>query len=116
MTSFPGEKYWQNMQALLAGGQLIIDRPRGRPHPRYADLIYPLDYGYLQGTVSADGQGIDVWLGASGSRILTGILCTFDIVKQDAEVKLLAGCSSQEVETILHFSDSFICSLYIPRP
>ena len=116
MTSCADDQFWREMQALLSGAELIIDRPRGRPHPRYPELIYPLDYGYLQGTTAGDGQGIDVWLGASGSRKLTGILCTFDIVKKDAEVKLLAGCSSQEVQTILSFSETFICSLYIPRP
>jgi inorganic pyrophosphatase len=116
MTSFPDEKYWQTMQALLSNTQLVVDRPRGRAHPRYPELVYPLDYGYLDGTTAADGQGIDVWIGTSGSRILTGILCTFDIVKRDAEIKLLAGCSRRDVETILRFNATFICYLYIPRP
>jgi len=103
------------MQALLAEAQVIVDRPRGRAHPRYPELVYPLDYGYLENTTAGDGDGIDVWIGIPGSRKLTGILCTFDTVKRDAEVKLLAGCSAQDVATILHFNDS-LYTLYIPKP
>jgi inorganic pyrophosphatase len=29
----------------------------------YPDMIYPCDYGYLPGTVAADGDGIDVLVG-----------------------------------------------------
>src|SRR5437899_2287817 len=105
MTSSHNEKYWQAMQALLSSTPVVIDRPRGQPHPRYPDLVYPLDYGYLEGTTSGDGQGIDVWIGSLADKVLTGILCTFDRVKRDAEIKLLAGCSAQDVETILQFND-----------
>ncbi len=104
------------MQALLSDARVIIDRPRGRAHPRYPELIYPLDYGYLDGTASGDGDGIDVWIGSLGGKTLTGILCTLDTVKRDAEVKLLAGCNAQDVETILQFNDNFMCYLYIPQP
>jgi len=103
------------MQALLSGARVVIDRPRGQPHPRYPELVYPLDYGYLEGTASGDGDGIDVWIGSLGGKTLTGILCSFDPVKRDAEVKLLAGCSAQDVETIWHFNDDFMRYLYIPR-
>lgn len=116
MTSFPDEKYWLAMQALLESTQVVIDRPRGRPHPRYPELIYPLDYGYLEGTSSGDGDGIDVWIGTAGSKTLSGILCTFDTVKRDAEIKLLAGCSLQDVETILQFNNDGMYCMYIPNP
>ncbi len=56
--------FWQSMTQLLITNSLIIDRPKGTTHPRYPDLIYPLDYGYLENTTSSDGGGIDVWLGS----------------------------------------------------
>jgi inorganic pyrophosphatase len=116
MTFLAGEPYWQAMQALLSGTRLVIDRSKGQPHPRYPELVYPLDYGYLEGTAAGDGDGIDVWVGSLGNKQLTGILCTFDTVKRDAEVKLLAGCNAQDVEAIRHFNDKFMHYLYIPRP
>lgn len=116
MISYPNKNYWQAMQALLSNAQIIIDRPRGQPHPRYPDLIYPLDYGYLTGTQTGDGAGIDVWLGSKTDKTLTGILCTLDTTKRDAEIKLLVGCSPQDVEIILHFAHQMTPNLYVPNP
>ncbi|MGC1376538.1 MAG: hypothetical protein WA821_09950 [Anaerolineales bacterium] len=117
MTSFRDEQYWQAMQTLLFNAQIVIDRPKGRPHPRYPDVIYPLDYGYLEGTTAGDGNGIDVWVGSQAEKTLTGILCTFDAVKRDAEIKLLVGCSAQDVETVLRFfNEGLMRYLYIPKP
>jgi inorganic pyrophosphatase len=65
--------------------------------------VYPLDYGYLEGTMSGDGQGIDVWLGASGDRGVTGVLSTIDLPKRDIEVKVLLGCSPAEIDAIQAF-------------
>ena len=108
--------YWKALQTALKDNQINIDRLRGRQHPRTPTLIYPLDYGYLKNTSSGDGEGIDVWIGTLGTRKLTGILCTFDTVKRDAEIKLLAGCSAQDVQTILNFNDNLMSYLYIPNP
>jgi len=80
--------------------EIIIDRPRGTAHPRYPDFIYPVDYGYLDGTTSMDGGGIDVWLGESGEKKLDAVMVTVDTHKKDSEVKLLLGCGEQEQELI----------------
>ena len=108
--------FWATLANLLNTHELVIDRPRGASHPRYPELIYPLDYGYLNGTIAGDGDGIDIWIGSLDSRTLTGILCTFDTVKRDAEIKLLAGCSAEDIETIQQFHGGFMYSLYIPKP
>jgi inorganic pyrophosphatase len=108
--------FWTAIETLLDAHKLVIDRPRGALHPRYPELIYPLDYGYIDGTTAGDGAGIDIWVGSLGSRMLTGILCTFDTVKRDAEIKLLAGCTEQDIETILNFHSGFMRTLYIPKP
>ena len=107
--------FWETLERLLTESRIVIDRPKGQTHPRYPELIYPLDYGYLEGTTAGDGDGIDVWIGSREDKSLSGILCTFDTLKRDAEIKLLAGCSAQDVEVILHFNDSMRC-LYIPNP
>lgn len=109
-------EFWEALELLLTKNQIVIDRPRAGPHPRYPALIYPLDYGYLEGTSAGDSAGIDVWLGSQNHKTLTGILCTFDTVKRDAEIKLLAGCDAHDVETILRFSDNLTPHLYIPKP
>ncbi len=109
--------FWEAMANLAATHSIVIDRPKGKPHPNWPpDRDYPLDYGYLEGTSASDGSGIDVWLGSLDNKSLTGILCTFDRLKRDAEVKLLIGCSSKDVENILAFHDENMKVLYIPKP
>jgi inorganic pyrophosphatase len=107
--------FWMELEKLIAENQVVIDRPQGQPHPHYPALIYPLDYGYLTGTTAGDGAGIDIWLGSKKDKTLTGILCTLDTIKRDAEIKLLAGCSLQDVETILQFTNQMTPHLYIPN-
>jgi inorganic pyrophosphatase len=92
--------FWDIIDQLLATGEIVVDRPKGSAHPRYPGLVYPLDYGYVDGTQSGDGYSIDVWLGADRSRGVTAIACTVDILKRDAEIKILLGCSEDEIEAI----------------
>jgi inorganic pyrophosphatase len=95
--------FWSLLDQLVATSRVVVDRPGGKPHPRYPDLVYPLDYGYLEGTTSGDGDGIDIWLGASGAHTLSAVLMTVDLEKRDAELKLLLGCTEEETRTILAF-------------
>lgn len=66
-------------------------------------MIYPLDYGHLAGTTSGDGQELDVWLGSLSTHSLDAIVCTVDLLKNDAEIKLLIGCTEADQQTILSF-------------
>jgi inorganic pyrophosphatase len=114
--------FWQGMTKVLVSNSIVIDRPRDSAHPRYPDVIYPLDYGYLENTSSSDGGGIDVWLGSlisamnkDDSKMLTGILCTFDTLKRDAEIKLLIGCTGEDIHRIQEFHKEMY-ALYVPNP
>ena len=108
--------FWYHLELLLAEDQLVVDRPKGSHHPRYPDIIYPLDYGYLEGTTSADGGGIDIWVGSLPFRKLTGIACTYDTWKRDAEIKLLVGCSEEDIQTILKFHSVGMKAIFIRKP
>jgi inorganic pyrophosphatase len=95
-------KFWAAAESFVSTSEIVIDRPKGSRHPRVPEAIYPVAYGYLKGTTAADGEGIDVWIGSLATRI-TGVVCTFDLRKRDAEVKLLLGCTSEEEHQILSF-------------
>lgn len=103
------------MGDLIINNRIIIDRPKGKSHPHYSGLIYPLDYGYLENTTAGDGDGVDVWMGSLSKKTLTGILCTFDMIKRDAEIKLLLGCTKEDVQTIRDFNNEML-TLFIPNP
>lgn len=109
-------EFWRYLDRLLTESEIVIDRPKGSAHPRYPELIYPLDYGYLDGTTSGDGAGIDVWVGTLLPKNITGCVCTVDLLKKDIELKILYGCTGEEVESVRKFhQDRNMQNLYIPK-
>lgn len=40
----------------------IIDRPLGSAHPRKSTMIYPINYGYVNGVIAEDGAEQDVYV------------------------------------------------------
>ena len=98
-------KFWLALDRLVATSNLVIDRPKGSPHPRYPSCRYPMDYGYLQGTRSPDGDGIDAWIGSLTDASVTGIIVTVDLDQRDAEFKLLLGCTAAEAQIALAIHD-----------
>ena len=41
---------------------VIVDRPLGSCHPEHPDLIYPVNYGFVKGTLAADGEEQDAYI------------------------------------------------------
>jgi inorganic pyrophosphatase len=95
--------FWTQIEQLVASSRIVIDRPKGSEHPRVPGCIYPLDYGYLEGTTSSDGEGIDVWIGSQHGLGLVGVISTIDLPKREIETKLLIDCSHAEIEIVKSF-------------
>ena len=95
------QAFWNALDRLVAESTVIIDRPQGSRHPRYPDMLYEVDYGYLQNTTAMDGGGIDVWRGSAPSRGIDAIVCIVDLLKRDAEIKILIGCTEEEKRKII---------------
>lgn len=110
--------FWAAVDALADGAEIVIDRPRGTAHPRFPDLVYEVDYGYLKNTASMDGEGIDVWVGSEERKRVCAVMCVVDLVKRDSEIKLLLGCTQEEQETVrrTHNASAFMKGILIPRP
>ena len=108
--------FWEALDKLVRDSEVVIDRPKGTAHPRYADLIYPVDYGYLKDTASMDGAGIDVWVGTDGKRV-DAIICTVDLMKRDSEIKILIGCTEEEKALIyqIHNESEYMKGILVRR-
>lgn len=39
--------------------KVIVDRPLGSRHPIHPDIYYPVNYGYVPGTLAGDDEEID---------------------------------------------------------
>ena len=98
--------FWKAIDTLVSSGKIVIDRPRGSTHPRFPNIKYEVDYGYIESTSSMDGDGIDVWLGSLADKQVNAVICTVDLMKKDSEIKLLIGCTEEETKLIYEFHNS----------
>ena|SRR5215211_5927313 len=100
---------------------IAIDRPKASRPPGFGDVIYALAR-CVENRNSRKGDGIDVSprsfnsvMGLQAIEILTGILCTFDTLKHDAEIKLLIGCTEEDIQVIRDFHKE-MRTFYILNP
>ena len=72
---------------------VVIDRPLGSCHPRHPDLRYPVNYGFLPGTISGDGAPIDAYVLGIGVPLTTfaGVVIALVVRADDVEDKLLVA-------------------------
>ncbi len=111
------QEFWKALDRLIANSEIVIDRPKGSAHPRFENLIYRVNYGFLQDTSSIDGDGIDVYLGTSKDKMLDAVICTVDLMKRDSEIKLLIGCTEEEKDWIyqIHNETPYMKGIFISR-
>ena len=95
--------FWKAIDTLVASGKIIIDRPKGSVHPKFPQIRYEVDYGYIENTTSMDGGGIDVWRGSLPLSSVNALICTVDLLKKDSEIKLLIGCTEEEIKIVYDF-------------
>ncbi len=94
-----------------------MDRPLGSRHPKHPDMIYPVNYGYVEGVMAPDGDwqdayvlGVDVPLSTFTGKIIA-IIHRFD----DVEEKWVAApegmtFTKEEIEKAVHFQEQFFKS------
>ena len=108
--------YWEYLEELVRNHEIIIERFKGKPHPKYPDFIYPVDYGYLKDTKTVDGGGIDIFVGSKKNKRVEGIICTVDSLKNDAEVKIMYECDEEEIKEALQvLNDKYMRAIYLKR-
>lgn len=95
--------FWQKVDALVLSSPLVIDRPKGTHHQKYFNLVYPVDYGYLEDSINTESTPIEVYRGTQDTGKVDALVITVDILKKDCIAKLLWGCTDQETLDILEF-------------
>ncbi|MDX1413862.1 MAG: inorganic diphosphatase [Candidatus Promineifilaceae bacterium] len=96
-----------------------IDRPLGSKHPTW-ESIYPLNYGYIPGVISPDGEELDAYiLGVSVPvESFTGHCIAVIRRLDDSDDKLILApegmnFSDEEIRSLTHFQERFFASIII---
>jgi inorganic pyrophosphatase len=100
--------------------EVIVDRPLGTPHPRLGGEPYPVNYGYLPGTLSGDGHPIDAYLLGIDRPVpsATGIVIAVVLRADDNEDKLVVApaslhYSAHEIAALVDFQERYFDSTII---
>ena len=93
---------WEGWEKVIRESGITLDRPRGSSHPAHPDIVYPIDYGYVNDTDGGDGDALDVFVGSVANGLVGAILTT-DRRKGDRECKLIYNCAPEEIYLINGF-------------
>ncbi len=91
---------------------VVMDRPLGSAHPRYPDLIYPVNYGYVPGVLAPDGEEQDAYvLGVDRPLTqFTGVVIAVIHRMDDVEDKWVVApegwrFTREEIAAAVHFQE-----------
>ena len=93
---------WAAWEALIEKNGYTIDRPYRTVHPSYPEIVYPINYGYINHTVGSDGEEVDLFIGTATNKLVAAMV-TADFRKGDKEWKLLYNCTPEEIYLVNGF-------------
>ncbi len=93
---------WEGWEEIILERGFTLDRPKGSVHPVHPEIVYPIDYGYVNETQGGDGEELDIFVGSADNGLVAVILTT-DRRKRDRECKLILNCSPEEIYLINGF-------------
>ncbi|MBQ7307271.1 MAG: inorganic diphosphatase [Clostridia bacterium] len=78
-----------------------IDRPIGSRHPKFEDIYYTINYGFIPNTVSGDGEEIDVYVLDFDKPLENCIVRVIGIINRldDNENKLVGVVNTKAIYT-----------------
>ena len=98
--------FWQKIESLFFSSEIVIDRPKNSTEPKFSDLLYPVDCGYIKEGTGESKNRLEVFVGSKKSKSIEYIIVAVDILKKEIDIKLIWGCSEEEIKEILFFLNS----------
>ena len=99
--------------------KVIIDRPMGSRHPEHG-FIYPVNYGYIPGTLAEDGEEIDAYVLGEFEPLddFEGVVIGIIVRNDDNENKFVVSrhanrYGADEIRALTEFQERFFDSYVI---
>jgi inorganic pyrophosphatase len=92
---------------------VTMDRPIGTAHPKHPEIIYPINYGYIDGLLGGDGEEQDVYVFGKTTPLDTfdGVVIAVVHRYDDDECKWVASdgtaYTKEQIERAVHFQEQF---------
>lgn len=102
---------------------VIVDRPLGKVHPHHPDMMYTVNYGYIQGTMAGDGEEADAYILGVGHPVsaFTGTAAAVIHRYDDSEDKLVVvpqgiTMHADEILSAVSFAEQYFDPvIYLPK-
>ena len=96
---------------------VTVDRPLGSYHPKYPDLYYPVNYGYIIGISAPDGEeqdayilGVDTPLSEFTGKVIAVICRDDDIENKWVVAPEGVKFSEDEIRELTFFQERYFQS------
>ena len=93
---------------------VTVDRPLGTYHPEHKSLYYPVNYGYIEGIISPDGEGQDAYILGVDEPVesFTGRVIAVIVRENDVENKWVVApdemtFTEQEIANLTNFQEKY---------
>lgn len=94
--------------------KVTVDRPMGSRHPKHRDICYRVNYGYIKGIMSPDGEeqdayilGVDYPVDEFTGRVIAVIHRYDDIEEKWVVAPVGKTYSAEEIEAQVSFQERY---------
>lgn len=94
--------------------KVIVDRPLGSAHPEYPNMIYHVNYGYVEGIIVPDGEeqdayilGINIPVSSFEGRIIAIIHRKDDVENKWVVAPENTLFTKEEIKNLTHFQEKY---------
>lgn len=96
---------------------VTVDRPLGSFHPEHKDMYYPVNYGYVEGVMAADGEEQDAYILGVDEAVekFTGEIIAIVHRRDDVEEKWIVApkgmsFTEKEIREQIQFQEQYFDS------
>ena len=96
---------------------VTVDRPLGSVHPEHANVVYPVNYGFIDGIIGGDGEWQDAYILGSDKPVTTfdGVVIAVIIRTNDIETKWVVApigtnYTKEQISQAVYFQEQYFNS------
>ena len=89
--------FWNYLNLIFNNSKIVIDT-KANEYSSYLNIVCPVDFGHLENDWDEDDQ-IDIFIGSESeeNKIIKAIICTMDFKNKFSDIKILYGCTPEEI-------------------
>lgn len=102
--------------------QVTVDRPLGSVHPEHDDVVYKVNYGFVNGVLGGDGEAQDAYVLGVDHPVETfqGEVIAVIVRTDDLETKWVVApegsrYTQEEIAEAVHFQEQYFHSIVIVK-